>query len=128
MDVLLFNAGSGVFKGVEDITPDEFEATLAGQCVWLTPCPQAVIPAMNAGGAGAIIFAGATASLRGGKATAAFAPAKAAQRSMAQSMARTLWPRGIHVALTMVDGFVDLPRTRRRCRTDPTPSLSIPPM
>jgi NAD(P)-dependent dehydrogenase (short-subunit alcohol dehydrogenase family) len=112
-DVLLFNTGSGVFKGIEDITPDEFEAAWRVNAYGSLLCAQAVIPAMKTKGAGAIIFTGATASLRGGKATAAFAPAKAAQRSLAQSMARTLWPQGIHVALTIVDGVVDLPGTRR---------------
>lgn len=111
-DVLLFNAGAGVFKGVEDITPDEFEAAWRVNAFGSLLCAQAVIPAMKARGSGVIIFTGATASLRGGKATAAFAPAKAAQRSLAQSMARTLWPQGIHVALMIVDGVVDLPRTR----------------
>jgi NAD(P)-dependent dehydrogenase (short-subunit alcohol dehydrogenase family) len=45
--------------------------------------------------------------------TAVFAPAKAAQRSLAESMARHLWPAGIHVALIIVDGVVDLPGTRK---------------
>ena len=40
--------------------------------------------------------------------------AKAAQRSLAESMARSLWPQGIHVALVVVDAVVDLPRTRRK--------------
>jgi len=67
---------------------------------------------MKAKGAGAIIFIGATASRRGGVQTAAFAPAKAAQRSLAESMARKLWPEGVHVALIVIDGVVDLPSTR----------------
>ena len=68
---------------------------------------------INTKGAGVILFTGATASLRGNKRTAAFAPAKAAQRSLAESMARSLWPAGIHVGLMIVDGVVDLPRTRK---------------
>ena len=62
---------------------------------------------------GSIILIGATASRRGGPRTAAFAPAKAAQRSLAESMARSLWPVGIHVALVIIDGVVDLERTRQ---------------
>jgi NAD(P)-dependent dehydrogenase (short-subunit alcohol dehydrogenase family) len=46
--------------------------------------------------------------------TAAFAPAKAAQRSLAESMARHLWPSGVHVALVIIDGVVDLATTRER--------------
>src|SRR5258706_33930 len=45
---------------------------------------------------------------------AAFAPAKMAQRALAESMARHLWPTGIHVSLIVLDGVVDLPRTRQR--------------
>lgn len=67
---------------------------------------------MKARGAGAIIFIGATASRRGGVQTVAFAPAKAAQRSLAELMARKLWPEGVHVALIVIDGVVDLPSTR----------------
>jgi NAD(P)-dependent dehydrogenase (short-subunit alcohol dehydrogenase family) len=113
VDVLLFNAGSGVFKGVEEITPAEFEAAWRVNAFGSLLCSQAVIPAMKAQKSGSILFTGATASLRGGKATAAFAPAKAAQRSLAESMARTLWPAGIHVALMIVDGVVDFARTRK---------------
>ncbi len=44
--------------------------------------------------------------------TGAFASAKAAQRSLAQTLARSLGPRGIHVAYVIVDGVIDMPRTR----------------
>jgi NAD(P)-dependent dehydrogenase (short-subunit alcohol dehydrogenase family) len=113
VSALLFNAGSGVFKSVEEITPAEFEASWRVNAYGALLCSQAVIPGMKMRASGSIIFTGATASLRGGKRTAAFAPAKAAQRSLAESMARTLWPAGIHVALMIVDGVVDLPATRQ---------------
>lgn len=54
-----------------------------------------------------IIFTGATASLRGGTGFAAFAGAKHALRALAQSMARELGPRGIHVAHSIIDGAID---------------------
>ena len=63
-------------------------------------------------GRGTILVTGATASLRGGVNFAAFAPAKAAQRSLAQSMARNLGPRGVHVGYVIVDGVIDIPVTR----------------
>lgn len=113
VDVLLFNAGSGVFKGIEEISSADFENAWRVNAYAALICAQAVIPAMKRRGSGSIVFTGATASLRGGKATAAFAPAKAAQRSLAESMARSLWPQGIHVGLIIVDGVVDLPRTRK---------------
>jgi NAD(P)-dependent dehydrogenase (short-subunit alcohol dehydrogenase family) len=111
--VLLYNAGSGVFAGVETITPEQFEKAWRVNAYGALLCSRQVIPAMKAAGSGAIIFIGATASRRGGPRSAAFAPAKAAQRSLAESMARSLWPSGIHVALIVVDGVVDLPRTRQ---------------
>jgi NAD(P)-dependent dehydrogenase (short-subunit alcohol dehydrogenase family) len=113
VDVLLYNAGSGVFAGVEDITPEQFEASWRVNAYGALLCAQQAIPAMKKAGRGSIVFIGATASRRGGPRTAAFAPAKAAQRSLAESMARSLWPSGIHVCVIIVDGVVDLPRTRK---------------
>lgn len=111
-DVLLFNAGSGTFGDVGSITPEQFEAAWRINAYGALLLSQAVIPAMKAKGHGAIVFTGATASRRGGPRSAAFAPAKAAQRALAESMARSLWPAGIHVALIVVDGVIDIPRTR----------------
>ena len=78
-----------------------------------------VIPAMKRAGRGNIVFVGATASRKGGPRSAAFSSAKGAQRNLAESMARALWPSGIHVALIVVDGVVDLPRTRERMPDKP---------
>lgn len=111
---LLFNAGTGVFADVETITPAQFEASWRVNALGGFLCSREVIPAMKRAGEGSILFIGATASRRGNKATAAFAPAKAAQRSLAESMARSLWPAGIHVALIIVDGAVDLATTRAK--------------
>jgi short-subunit dehydrogenase len=58
-------------------------------------------------GKGTILFTGATASLRGSANFAAFAGAKHALRALAQSMARELGPRGIHVAHVVIDGAID---------------------
>jgi NAD(P)-dependent dehydrogenase (short-subunit alcohol dehydrogenase family) len=110
---LIYNAGSGVWGDVETIALDGFESSWRVNAFGALAASQQVIPAMRAAGAGTIIFIGATASLRGGPRTAAFAPAKAAQRSLAESMARTLWPQRIHVALIVIDAAVDLPRTRQ---------------
>ncbi|NEX93189.1 SDR family NAD(P)-dependent oxidoreductase [Caulobacter sp. 17J65-9] len=110
--VLAYNAGSGVWGSAEEISPAQFEAAWRVNALGLLLCAQQVTPAMKAKGAGAIVVTGATASRRGGIKTAAFAPAKAAQRSLCESLARRLWPAGIHVAVIIVDGVVDLPRTR----------------
>ena len=111
-DVLLYNAGGGSFGGIDDVTPEQFESTWRVCALGSLLLSQAVLPAMKAKGQGAIIFTGATASRRGGPRSAAFAPAKSAQRALAESMARSLWPQGIHVALMVVDGVIDIPRVR----------------
>lgn len=116
---LVYNAGSGVWGDVESIRLEDFEATWRVNAYGALATSQQVIPAMKAAGSGAIIFIGATASRRGTPRTAAFAPAKAAQRSLAESMARSLWPHGIHVALIVIDAVVDLPRTRRNMPDKP---------
>ena len=110
---VLYNAGSGIWGDVEAIGLDDFEQAWRINAFGALAVSRQVIPAMKAAGSGTIIFIGATASRRGGPRTAAFAPAKAAQRSLAESMARSLWPAGIHVALIVIDAVVDLPRTRR---------------
>ena len=62
---------------------------------------------MEPRGSGSILFTGATASLRGGDGYAAFASGKHAVRALAQSMARELGPKGIHVAHVVIDGAID---------------------
>lgn len=62
---------------------------------------------MTPRGRGTILFTGATASVRGREGFAAFAGAKHALRALAQSMARELGPKGIHVAHTIIDGAID---------------------
>ena len=77
---------------------------------------------MKANRSGNIIFVGATASLRGVPMTAGFAPAKAAQRILAQSMARHLGPKGIHVSVMIIDGQIGDPdsgETRDGTKLDP---------
>ena len=112
VETLLYNAGSGVFAPYLDTTPDAFEAAWRVNALGLLLCAHEVTPSMLEAGRGNILVTGATASLRGGANFAAFAPAKAAQRVLAQSMARSLGPRGIHVGYVVVDGVIDIPNTR----------------
>jgi NAD(P)-dependent dehydrogenase (short-subunit alcohol dehydrogenase family) len=119
VDALIYNAGSGTWGTVEEITARDFELALRVNATGLLMAARAVIPAMKAKKKGSIVVIGATASRRGGAKTAAFAPAKAAQRSLAQSMARHLWPAGIHVSLIVIDGVIDIPSTRARMKDKP---------
>jgi NAD(P)-dependent dehydrogenase (short-subunit alcohol dehydrogenase family) len=111
-EVLVWNAGSGVFGTVEQVSLEAFEAAWRVNAFGAFAAVKRVIPAMQARGRGAIVFIGATASVKAGARSVAFAAAKFAQRGLAQSLARQLWPQGIHVALVVLDGVVDLPRTR----------------
>lgn len=119
VDVLVHNAGSGVWGTVEEITPAQLEASWRVNALGALAASQAVLPAMKRKGRGDLVFIGATASRRGGPKSAAFSSAKAAQRGLAESMARHLWPQGIHVALVVIDGVVDLPGTRARMPDKP---------
>jgi NAD(P)-dependent dehydrogenase (short-subunit alcohol dehydrogenase family) len=113
VDALVYNAGSGTWGTVEDVSPANFETAFRVNALGALVASQQVIAAMKKRGQGNIVFIGATASRRGNVKTAAFAPAKAAQRSLAESMARHLWPAGVHVAIVILDGVVDLARTRK---------------
>ena len=106
IDVLVYNAGSGVWGNIEELSAEDFEFSWRINAMGAFLTSKQVIPAMKARGSGSIIIIGATASLRGKPFTTAFAPAKAAQRSLAQAMARHLWPSGIHVSLIIVDGGI----------------------
>jgi NAD(P)-dependent dehydrogenase (short-subunit alcohol dehydrogenase family) len=119
VEVLVYNAGSGVWGSVEEATAADFEASWRVNTLGGFLAAKQVIPAMKRAGRGSIVFVGATASRKAGPRSAAFSSAKGAQRSLAESMARALWPAGIHVALIVVDGVVDLPRTRERMPDKP---------
>jgi len=106
IDVLVYNAGSGVWGNIEELSAHDFEQSWRINTMGAFLASKEVIPSMKEKKAGTIIFVGATASLRGKPFTTAFAPAKASQRSLAQAMARHLWPSGIHVALIIIDGGV----------------------
>ena len=114
VDALIYNAGSGVWGNVEEIKAEDLERSWRVNTLGLFLCARQAVPAMRRKGEGAIIVVGATASRRGAAGAAAFAQGKMAQRALAESMARHLWPAGVHVALIVVDGVVGGPVTRSR--------------
>jgi short-subunit dehydrogenase len=118
-EVVVYNAGTGVFGGFDTTTLDNFESSWRVNALGAFAVAKQVVPKMKRAGKGTLIFVGATASLRGGAMTSAFAAAKAAQRSLAESLAREFAPAGVHVALLVVDAVVDLPRTRARFTDKP---------
>ncbi len=112
-EAVVYNAGSGAFGTFDEVSAADFESSWRVNALGGFLVAKQVVPAMQKAGRGNIVFVGATASRRGVPRTIAFAPAKAAQRSLAEALARQLWPAGIHVSLIIIDGVVDLERTRK---------------
>lgn len=112
VSVMLYNAGGGVFKNVEEASLEDFEANWRLNVQGLVAATKAALPQLRQHDTASIIITSASAATRGRANTAPFASAKAAQRSLAQSLARQLGPEKIHVANVVIDGVVDLPRTR----------------
>ncbi len=109
VDVLLYNAGAGPFGSIAEVSPEQFENCLRINAVGAFICAKECVPAMVARGRGVILITGATAGVKAGARSAAFGPANFAKRGLAQSLARDLGPRGIHVAWINIDGAIDLP-------------------
>ncbi len=103
--VLIHNASSAGGNGVIDTTPEQFEQSWRVTALGAFVCAREIAPDMIETGAGAMLFTGATSSVRGGG-WLAFSSAKFALRGFVQSAARELWPKGIHVAHVLVDGII----------------------
>ena len=116
LEVCIFNIGANVNFPFTETTERVFRK------VWEMACYSGFLAGREAArlmlprGKGAIFFTGATASLRGGAGFAAFAAAKAGLRMVAQSMARELGPKNIHVAHLVIDAGVDTAFVRERIR------------
>jgi NADP-dependent 3-hydroxy acid dehydrogenase YdfG len=119
VETLVYNAGSGAFANFDGTDVETLERAWQVNARGLFVAVKEVLPEMRAAGRGNIVVIGATASLRGMPFTVPFAQAKAAQRSLAQSMARTLGPEGIHVSYLVIDGVIDIERTRKRMPDKP---------
>ena len=111
--VLLHNAVAGGFGSFESVTPEALEHRFRVNVTALLVAAQELAPAMAAAGRGAIVATGNTSAWRGKPGFAGFAPTKAAQRVLAESLARTLGPKGVHVAYVVIDAVIDVPWTRR---------------
>ena len=108
-EVLIYNAGSGAWGNVMEITPEQFEDSWRVNALGAFLCAAQCAPEMVSRGRGVMLFTGATAGVKAGPRSVAFGPAKFAMRGLAQSLARDLGPKGIHVAWINVDGVIDLP-------------------
>ncbi len=116
--LLVHNAVSATFSTFLDANVEELEQNFRVNTSSLYFLARELAPAMIDAGHGAILVTGNTAALRGIPTYAAFAPTKAAQRILAQSLARHLGPKGVHVAYVTIDAAIDTPWTRDNFNSD----------
>ncbi len=107
IEVAVFNIGANVNFPITEMTARVYFKVWEMACFSGFLMGREVAKQMIPRGTGTMIFTGATASMRGGSGFSAFAGAKHALRALAQSLARELGPKGIHVAHPIIDGAID---------------------
>lgn len=118
-DVVVHNAVGGAWGTFREIDPAVLEANFQVNVMALLHLARLTTPAMVKAGRGSLIVTGNTSALRGRAGFAGFAPTKAAQRILAESMARDLGPKGVHVAYLVIDAVIDVPWARKRLPDKP---------
>jgi NADP-dependent 3-hydroxy acid dehydrogenase YdfG len=112
--LVVHNAVGGAFGSFLDIDPAILERNFQTNVMAFLHLARRTAPPMIQAGRGAIIATGNTSALRGKANFAGFAPTKAAQRILAEAMARDLGPKGVHVAYVLIDAVIDLEWTRKQ--------------
>jgi NAD(P)-dependent dehydrogenase (short-subunit alcohol dehydrogenase family) len=118
-NVLIHNAVGGGWGTFLEIDPQMLERNFRVNVMGLLYLAREAAPDMIKAGKGTILVTGNTSAVRGKANFSGFAPTKAAQRILAESIARDLGPRGIHVAYVLIDAVIDVPRMRERFRGEP---------
>ena len=109
IDAAIYNIGGNIKFGITETTSQKYYKTWEMSAFGAFLIGREVANYMIERKSGTIMFTGATASVRGGDGFSAFSGAKHAKRALAQSMARELGPKGIHVAHVVIDGAIDTP-------------------
>ncbi|BEP62244.1 SDR family NAD(P)-dependent oxidoreductase [Variovorax sp. V213] len=117
--VVIHNAVGGAFGNFLDIDPQVLQQNFQVNVMALLHLARWAAPRMEAAGGGALLVTGNTSAVRGKAAFAGFAPSKAAQRILAESIAREMGPRGVHVSFMMIDAVIDVPWARARMADKP---------
>lgn len=112
--VVIHNAVGGAFGKFSKIDPEILNRNFQVNTMGLLYLARRFAPAMTQAGSGAIVATGNTSALRGRPGFAGFAPTKAAQRILAEAIARDLGPQGVHVGYIVIDAVIDLEWTRKR--------------
>ncbi len=124
--LVVYNAGAFLPKSILETTPADVEHCFRVGCLGGFLVGRAAARGMAARGAGTIIFTGATASLRGSARYFNLAVGKFALRALAQSMARELGPKGVHVAHVVIDGQIAGP-TYAKLKAESGPDALLEP-
>ena len=109
IEVAVYNIGANIKYNITETTSQKYYKVWEMAAFGAFLMGREVSKKMIQRKKGTIIFTGATASMRGGDGFSAFSGAKHAKRALAQSMARELGPKGIHVAHIIIDGAIDTP-------------------
>ncbi len=125
--VIVHNAVRASFERLMDGEIADLEKNFRVATTSLAYIAKTCLPAMLEKGAGAIIATGNTAAFRGVPSYALFAPVKAAQRVLMESLARDFGPQGIHAAYINIDAVIDVPWTRDRFAADQPDEYFISP-
>lgn len=116
---VVHNAVGGAFGNFLDVDPSVLEQNFQTNVMALYHLARTLAPKMVEAGGGSLIVTGNTSALRGKAHFAGFAPTKAAQRILAEAIARELGPKGVHVAYLVIDAVIDVPWTRERFKEAP---------
>lgn len=116
---VVHNAVGGAFGSFADIDPEVLDRNFQVNTMALLHLARAVTPKMIEAGEGSLLITGNTSAYRGLANFAGFSPSKAAQRILAEAMARDLGPKGVHVAFVAIDAVIDLEWTRKRYTDKP---------
>lgn len=126
IDTLIYNAARGTFGSILEVSPKDMEINFQVNTMGLLYTAQAVAAHMVEQGSGNIMVTGNTSSLRGKAHTTVFAPTKAAQRILTESIARELGPKGIHVSYIVIDAVIDIYWARERFPEKPDEFFAQP--
>lgn len=117
--VVVHNAVGGAFGTFDKVEANTLRANFETNTMALFNLARLTTAAMIKAGEGALIVTGNTSAQRGKAAFAGFAPTKAAQRILSESLARDLGPKGVHVAYLIIDAVIDVPWARERLKDKP---------
>jgi len=124
--VVVHNAVGGAFGSFLDIKPEVLERNFQVNVMALLNICQQTVPAMVEAGEGVVLATGNTSAYRGKANFAGFAPTKAAQRILLESIARDAGPKGVHAAYVAIDAVIDVPWAREAMPDKPDTFFAKP--